>query len=210
MAEVATIVASRAPDLAQLDVALAKLPRPTPLRGMVQPVRAGLLAQARQPAPAVLAVEEALRLLPDHPQSKLTAVSIFTFSGAPTRAADLWLQASREAPAAAQRTSSYLIDALLDRLRRIGDHERADRVGAPLSEIGYTVTKASDWSGSALARTRQAVRSGQQAEALQAVTAIGSPGHMMTLYVDRRYEALWPRIAEWADAGPCINREAIV
>ena len=43
MAEAAAAVAERPPSLARLDAVLAKLPRPTPLRGMVQSVRASVL-----------------------------------------------------------------------------------------------------------------------------------------------------------------------
>ena len=107
MAEAASAVASRTPDIARLDAVLAKLPRPTPLRGMVQTVRAGVLANAKDPAPAVAAVEEALRLLPDDPRPKLVAAGIFTFAGSPQRAADLWILASRESPGFARMSDRY-------------------------------------------------------------------------------------------------------
>jgi len=79
MAEVASAISSRTPDLARLDALLAKLPRPTPLRGMVQTVRAGVLANRQDAGPAVTAIEEALRLLPDDPRPKLMAAGISPF-----------------------------------------------------------------------------------------------------------------------------------
>lgn len=198
MAEVASAVASRKPDIARLDAVLAKLPRPTPLRGMVQTVRAGVLANKENAGPAVAAVEDALRLLPDDPRPKLVAASIFTFSGSPQRAADLWMEASRLSPDIARMTDRYLVMALIGRLTDIGDRARADRISARLSEIGFSTGLAPERSNAALGRTREAVRNQQQADALLAVSTIGDPDDLLTLYVDKSYAALWPRIAEWA------------
>lgn len=200
MAEVAVAISSRKPDLAKLDILLAKLPRPTPLRGMVQTFRAMALSNLSDanPGPATAAIEEALRLLPDDPRPKLAGSMIFTFSGAPQRAADLWMQASRQAPELARMSDRYYMTALIARLREFGDSARADRVAARLGEIGFSAALAPERSDSALANTRQAVRDRRDSEALSAVTAIGDPDDLLTLYVDRRYEMVWPRIAEWA------------
>jgi hypothetical protein len=200
MAEAASAVAGRPPDLAKLDAVLAKLPRPTPLRGMVQTVRAGVLASARNAGPAVAAVEEALRLLPDDPRPKLVAAGVYTFAGAPQRAADLWMEASRESPDYARTSDRYLMLALVGRLTDIGDRVRADRISARLDEIGFSAGLAPERSSAALARIREAIRNRQDADAIQTVTAIGNPNDLLSLYVDRRYAALWPRITEWAGA----------
>ncbi|MGR6330039.1 hypothetical protein ACU5AX_13310 [Sphingomonas sp. XXL09] len=198
MAEVASAVSSRTPDLARLDVLLTKLPRPTPLRGMVQTVRAGVLANRQDAGPAVTAIEEALRLLPDDPRPKLVAAGIFTFSGSPQRAADLWIDASRLSPEFARMSDRYMIMALIGRLTDIGDRIRADRLSVRMAEIGFSTGLASERSNGALARTREAVRENQVDAAMLSVTAISDPLHLLTLYVDQRYAVLWPRIAEWA------------
>jgi len=198
MAEVATAVSSRTPDIAQLNAILLKLPRPTPLRGMVQTVRAGVLQAAQDIPGAVSAIQEALRLLPDDPRPKLVASAIFTFSGSPQRAADLWVEASREAPDIARTGDRYFMSALVGRLTDLGDNTRADRLRARMGEIGFSTELADERSGTQLARTREAVRAGRIDEAFSDVTAIGNPGDLLTLYVDRRYTSLWPRIGEWA------------
>lgn len=200
MEEVAAMTAVRQPSIERLDALLAKLPRPTPLRGVVQVLRAGVLARQNDPGASVTAIEEALRLLPDDPRPKLLAAHIFTFSGSPARAADLWLQASRESPDLARNSHSYSMSALIDRLRETGDRARADRLAARLGEIGFSRALASDRSTSALARTREAMRAADTAGAATSLTAIGSPDDLASLYLDRRYAALWPRIAEWAGA----------
>jgi hypothetical protein len=198
MVEAASAAASRTPDIARLNAVLAKLPRPTPLRGMVQTVRAGVLANAKDAGPAVAAVEDALRLLPDDPRPKLMAAGIFTFSGSPQRAADLWMEASRLSPDFARTTDRYLVTALIGRLTDIGDRARADRINARLSEIGFSTGLAPERSSASLAKVRQAVSNQQQTDAQLAVTMIGDPEDLLTLYIDKRYTALWPRIAEWA------------
>lgn len=198
MAEAASAVASRTPDIARLDAVLAKLPRPTPLRGMVQTMRASVLANAKDAGPAVAAVEDALRLLPDDPRPKLVAAGIFTFSGSPQRAADLWMEASRLSPDIARMSDRYYMMALVGRLGEIGDRARADRINARLAEIGFSTGLAPERSDAALAKTREAVRNHQEADALLAVTTIGDPNDLLTLYVDKSYAALWPRVAEWA------------
>lgn len=198
MAEAASAIAARQPDLARLDAVLAKLPRPTPLRGMVQTVRANVLAIGNRTGEAVSAIEEAMRLLPDDPRPKMVATGVLTFAGSPQRAADLWMQASSESPDIARMSDRYVMMALTGRLADLGDSVRADRVNARLGELGFSAGLAPERSNAALARTRTQFEGGQVDLAAQSVTAIGDPDDLLGLYVDRRYEALWPRIAEWA------------
>ncbi len=207
MAEVAAVIASRSPTITQLDAVLAKLPRPTPLRGMVQTVRAAVLGNAKDAGPAVAAIDEALRLLPDDPRPKLVATSIYTFAGSPQRAADLWMQASRESPDIARMSERYIMMALVGRLTDIGDRARADRLSARLNEIGFSSGLAPERSFAALARVRESLRAQQQDQASAEITAVTDPQDLMALYVDRRYTALWPRIAEWA--GPGLGAQSL-
>ncbi|WP_294358075.1 hypothetical protein [uncultured Sphingomonas sp.] len=197
MAEAAAAVAERPPSLSKLDGILAKLPRPTPLRGMVQTARAAILNSQPDNRPAVAAIEEALRLLPEHPAPKMVATEVFTFSGAPQRAADLWLSVSQQAPEVARQSERYTMNALLGRLHDIGDHARSDRVSARLGEIGFATALAPERSSYALATIRAAMRAGHTADAIAAVPTVGDASDLAAIYVDRRFEPLWPRIAEW-------------
>ncbi len=195
--ELARVIGAGKPDRAALDALLVRLPRPTPLRGMVQAMRAETIYYDDESG-AASAIEEALRLLPDDPRPKMIATHIFTFNGAPQRAADVWLQASRIAPWLARKSDRYVMDALVGRLVDAGDRARADRVSARLGEIGYSLGLAPARSGAALAKVREAIRAGDEAAALQGVTAISDPSQQLSLYLDRRYASLWPRIAEWS------------
>lgn len=207
MAEAAAAVAARPPDLPRLDAVLAKLPRPTPLRGMVQSVRAEALARTNRNGDALAALEESLRLLPDHPAPKLIGAHILTFAGAPQRGADLWMLASTAAPEMARRSDQYVMGALIGRLREMGDGARADRLEARMGEIGYATALAPARSSAALARVRLDVAAARTDEARSALTGVGDPRHLLELYLDRRYEALWPRIAEWS--GPAFQPQLV-
>lgn len=193
--EAAAAVAGRPPNLPALDAVLAKLSRPTPLRGMVQSVRALALAEADRRADAMAALNESLRLLPERPEPKLIGAYMLTFAGAPQRAADLWMEASRISPERALMSDDYVMSALVGRLRDMGDRERADRLQARMAEIGFANALAPARSAAALARTRAQVVAG---DAEGAFTAIANPADLQLLMIDRRYEALWPRIEEWA------------
>lgn len=199
--EAASAMSSRSPDLAQLDAVLAKLPRPTPLRGMIQTVRAMVLAELDDNGPSIAAIEEALRLLPDDPRPRLVATGIFTFSGAPQRAADLWLQASRDAPGYARVTDAYVVSALLGRLDEIGDQERADRLRARLTEIGFVMGDASERSNVAAARVQRDILAGEVGDVTTAIASVGNPIDLLPMYLDRRFEAAWPQIDRWVGAG---------
>ncbi|NJC32527.1 hypothetical protein GGR88_000001 [Sphingomonas jejuensis] len=206
--EASAAVSSRSPDLARLDAVLIKLPRPTPLRGMIQSVRAGALHAQNRSAQAVAAINEGLRLLPNHPVPQLIASGIFTFTGAPQRGADLWMQASVTSPELARGTDPYMLDALIGRLYENGDRTRGDRLSARMAEIGFSTALASARSHAALARTREAVQNQQLEEALRGIALISNPADLEVLFVDRRYEDLWPRIAEWGgtDFDPVSRR----
>ena len=198
MAEAAAAVAERPPSLAKLDAVLAKLPRPTPLRGMVQSARAAILNAEPDHRPAVAAIDEALRLLPDHPLPKMIATEVFTFSGAPQRAADLWLALSQQAPALARESQRYTMIALVGRLRDKGDNARADRVSARLGEIGFAAALAPERSSYATAQIHDAMRAGRTADAVAAVPTVGDPDDLVAMFIDKRYAVLWPRITEWS------------
>lgn len=126
--EVAQVLGARQPSLPAVDALLARLPRPTLLRAMVQTARAPLLMNAERNREAAEAIDEAMRLAPDLPGPKLVASYVLTFTGSPQRAADLWLAASIQAPAFAAQSDEYVLDALVGRLRDVGDHSRADRL----------------------------------------------------------------------------------
>ncbi|NYT39281.1 hypothetical protein HZY97_00790 [Sphingomonas sp. R-74633] len=184
--------------LAAFDTLVARLDRPTPLRGIVQSMRATLLSRVNRNTDALMAAEEAIRLAPGVPQVKLYAINAMVFSGAPQRAADLWMALSREYPSLAMMSGSYELDTMRERLRDLGDNKRADALSARIAEMGMADQTARRTSDGALAQIRIYVEAGKIAEAGALVPSVLAPRDLVQLYLDRRYEKLWPAIARWS------------
>lgn len=199
--EMSKVFGAAEPDLAALDALLKKLPRPTRLRAIVQTARSAQLADADRTREAIDAVEEAMRILPGEAFPKLTAVPIMTFGGAPQRAADLWIAASIQSPEFARQSSDYVLSTLQDRLHAIGDRARADRLMARIGEIGLSVSDVSMRSNAALAGVRAKIVAGDADAARGLISGVVSPSDLRSLYIDRRYESLWPAIDAWAGKG---------
>ncbi|CAA9498574.1 MAG: hypothetical protein AVDCRST_MAG44-616 [uncultured Sphingomonas sp.] len=127
--------------LPALDAALDKLGEPTPIRGLVQYWRAGIL-MANNHADAEAAIEESIRLLPDYSAPLIAAAAVYDYANQPGRGADYCLGASRIDPASTRKMDDYEVNNLLRRLHFAGQSRRADAVSPRLLEIG--------WMGSAL------------------------------------------------------------
>lgn len=183
--------------LAALDVQLAKFDRPTRLRGIIQAMRGATLLDEYRHAEALAAAEEAIRLAPGVAPVKLFAVRTMIFAGAPQRAADLWLAMSREYPELAAELDGYELDALRERLRDIGDNKRADALSARIAEAGLAIHSGPRASDGALAQIRLRMSEGKIAEAAALVPSVLVTRDLAQLYLDRRYEKLWPAIARW-------------
>jgi tetratricopeptide (TPR) repeat protein len=184
--------------LAVLDQLVTSLPRPTPFRGMVQLARVTALVQLDRHDDAFQPIEEAIRLLPEHAIPKLIGAEIYTYSTNPSRAADLWLTASREDPEAARQINDYHVKSLLGRLEDEGDDRRADLVSNRLVEIGYAGGLTKDRSARALSVIQSKIKAADVTGAVALVPALVTPGHFVSLLVDKRYSKLWPAIEEWA------------
>jgi hypothetical protein len=202
--EIGEALGSGQPSLTRLDALIARLPQPTPLRGLIQTARADALLRSNRMADAGAAAAEAMRLLPNEAFPKLVASVILTFSGGAPRAADLWLEASNLSPDMARHTDDYLAGALLGRLRDMGDTQRADRLAARMGEIGIGNLLSPMRSQAALARVKAETTAHGATSAERFVRDITGTGDMAELYVDRRYAALWPTIAAWG--GPSLDR----
>lgn len=206
--EVGDVLGGGRPDMRRLDALLTRLPRPTPLRGLVQLARAMLIGQSNDYAGAVPLAEEALRLLPDQPQPKLLLAELLTFTGAPQRAADLWLAASQQAPEIAREGDAYSISALIGRLTDLGDATRARIVAARMGEIGMVRLLAPDRTDAAMAQVKLLAEKGDWDGARRGLADVARPNALKTLLVDDRYRSLWPAIEAQggADLEPAQRR----
>lgn len=202
MVDVVKVLRDGDPSLQALDGLLARLPRATPLRGMVQSGRAVALLSASRLPEAQRSAEESVRLSPGAPYPRIIASYVLTFTGAYLPAAGYWLEASTIDPAAARQSDEYALNALVGRLREVGERALADRVEARMGEVGVLSSLAPTRSGSALARVRSTFAADGAAAAQPMVSDILDPADMLKLYVDRDYAPLWPGIDAWA--GQCF------
>lgn len=200
MADAARLLAEGEPDLAKLDALVARLPRPTPLRGRVQAMRAMKLSALDRNADAVAASEEAIRILPDDAFVLWTGAWVQTFGGSPVKAVESWLRAAELDPERIRQTEPYLVYALAGRLRDLDETARADRLDARAGELNLTTVTPSQRSDQAMARLRIALDAGNEATAAALIPEIIDPFDLARLYLSKDYAPLWPAIAAYADA----------
>ena len=191
--------------LAVLDKALAKLGRPTKLRGVVQFMRAKALDGSQEANMAMAAIVESVRLLPDHSAPLIAASEIYTFSGEPGIAADYLIRATQKDPAAARQIDAYEIDALIGRLESANDHRRVGKVSDTLLNIGWVGRDLT--SGSSLARDaiKRRMSEGDVEGARALIPKLIVPADSRALLSLRAYQALWPDLEAWG--GPKLRRQ---
>lgn len=184
--------------LAERDALLAKLVRPTALRGVVQIMRAQLLLDANRLSDARAAAKEGVRLYPTSVVGRIIAADVLTFAGDPRQAAQYWLDASVMDAEIARQSDNYNLDALVGRLNEAGLNDLADRVEERMGEIGLVDATLPSRSNRALARVRRAFEQRGASAALPAVSDLLDPADLLALYIDKSYEPVWPAISEWA------------
>jgi len=188
-----------------LDGILAKLPRPTMLRGYLQTARAAALGALDRHAEAIVAVEEAVRLLPDYAGPLLTAAGIYLYSNNPGLASDALIRASEIDPQDVRRASDYETGGLLQRLDAVRDQKRARILSDRLLAIGWTGSGVGSRSQLAAMAIRQAMTEGDVARARSLVPSLLEPGATYQLLADRAYNAIWPDLEQWA--GPSLSNQ---
>jgi tetratricopeptide (TPR) repeat protein len=195
---------SDAAALARFDAALAKLTRPTPMRGLLQFYRANILSQLDRKAEAQDAIEESIRLLPEYSGPLLVASQVETYRDRGEAAAAYLLRASRIDPQIVARIPDYDLDNLLSRIPEDTGRELRVRLIERLFETG--------WRGERLRlRSRLAGEliaaygaRGQLARAEAFLPQLLNPADARRLLTQTRYRALWPKIEQWS--GPRQER----
>lgn len=194
--------------LAAADKALAKVPEPTALRGMVQFFRAAPLAATDRTAAAALAIEESIRLLPGYSGPLIAASGIYTYSNTPGPGADYLLRAAAIDPATVRGIDDYEIDALLRRLRTGGDRRRVQALSERLLAIDWQGRRLGAQSRLASDTIRALLARKDVAGARALVPRLLAPGDSYTLLTLREAEPIWPDIERWA--GPMLGKQWVV
>lgn len=184
--------------LEKYDVALRALPRPTPLRGLVQLTRAQILDGLRRTDEARAAAAESIRLLPGTAEPLLIASVIDAYGENIGAAADFLLRASEADVGTANLIDDYEMNNILGRLTEAHDRARLAAVSARFLLTGWSLGRPATVSSMAINVIRARTEEGRVAEAAPFVHRIYDPDDLVPLYTERRYEPLWPAVEAWA------------
>jgi tetratricopeptide (TPR) repeat protein len=184
-------------DLVRLDAVLTKLRGATPLRGLVQALRAQILFDADRFDEARDAVEESIRLLPGYSGPLLLATRVEAYSDRGLEAVSYLLRASLVDPQFVRAIPDYELNNILSRVPQNGGSELYTQMAERLFAIG--------WRGeglilrSTLAAHVIAARldAGSAESARPLLPHLVDPRDVQWLLMQKRYERFWPALAEW-------------
>lgn len=205
----ATPVARRA----SLDTALYLLPKPTPFRGAVQCVRGATLLSADvmvNKASGSAAIDECYRANPDVPLAQRMRADTAFLNGDYRTGATLLARAVRAEPRLAQGLNDGQLDTVFRQLGYAGANAERRALVVALAGTDAARDNAARYSGWVRASVLDRVEKGDVAGAGALLPYVVDPGDALTMLVDRRYEALWPRIDEWAGGDLTRQRDAMV
>ena len=195
---------SAAQALPRLDRLLTGLTRPTRMRGLVQFMRGAALEQLERHGEAREAIQESVRLLPGYSGPLLFAGQMEAYSDRPEAAADYFLRVGEIDPDRLRQIPDYELDNLPRRLAERDDHGRRRQLAERLFAIGWLGESLALRSALALELIKAKAEAGDLAGARAQLPRLMLPGHARELLMQRRYEALWSDVEQWA--GPRQER----
>ena len=180
-----------------LEPVLAQLPAPTRLRGLVQFLR-GIHASDRAAARA--AIEESVRLLPEHTMPLLVAAQMDVFAGRPGEAADALLRASRIDRRSLELVADYEMGSVLGRLSEARDTVRLHALSERLVEVDWSRGTSARRAWVALNAVEARIARGDTAGAASLVPRLRKPRDFARLLTEKKFAALRPAVESWAGA----------
>lgn len=199
-----------ADQIEDLDMALARLPRPTRFRGMVQCYRGWALGELDRETEANDAFEECYRLRPDDSYALWAVSSASVARGETRRGARLLIAAIKADPAPLTNYSRAAMSGLLAQL----SYAREDSVRAELFKTAMAAGYGRDdpaWaSAHALDAISTLVAAGDRDGAVRMLPQILVPRMGLALLIDRRYADIWPDVEAWAGGDLAAQRDAYV
>ncbi len=184
--------------LPMLTKALALLPRPTRVRGVVLAALGATLYELQQPREALGKLEEAHALLPDASRTTVFLAVVLESLQQDRRAATLLAEAATQDPEALFGTDP---DMYIQMFRRLGYADaRAERRRLIKALVTSGYAAANPLVGNRIANVEIADRlsANDLPGATQALALISDPQIAVDLIINRRYAALWPAIDAWA------------
>lgn len=189
--------------LAALDVLLAKLPRQTPMRGLVQFFRADMMARTDSGG-AKAAIGESILLLPQYTAPLFVAARIEAFDDRPGEAVDLLLRAARIDPRILHSLNDYEAGNLLRRLNEVNDRLRVIALSERLLEAGWRNGSPAILSSMAFSVLQARLDSGDVKGAEAMVPRLTAPSLLARLLTEKKFAPL--RASAEARAGPWLEK----
>ena len=184
--------------LRRLDTLLARLNRPTRLRGLIQFGRATVFDATDQPDNARNAVEESIRLLPGYALPLVLAFQIEVYADRPAQAADYLLRAVEIDPQLMRNIPDHEVGNLVGRLGQRGEQRRLERVADRLFAIGWLGERPDLRSRLARELIEGRLKSGDIDSARRLLPSLLVPADAQQLLTQHRYQTFWPDIELWA------------
>jgi tetratricopeptide (TPR) repeat protein len=188
-----------------LDRALAALPKPTLLRGVLQVYRATALDGMNRTGEAIAAIDEAVRLLPDYSGPLMVASNIHLYSNNAGLAADDLLRASEIDPDAVRLVDDYEVSSLMLRLDSVRDGKRVQRLGDRLLDLGWTGAGVRSRSQLAKAAIQRAVADGDLPRARKLIPSLLDPEASYEFLSINIYKPIWADLEKWG--GPRLETQ---
>ncbi len=189
--------------LSSLDVLLAKLPRQTPMRGLVQFFRAEMMVRTDS-GDARAAIDESILLLPQYTAPLFVAARIEAFDDRPGQAVDLLLRAARIDRRILHSLDDYEAGNLLGRLNEVNDRLRVIALSERLLEAGWRNGSPATLSSMAFSVLQARLDSGDIKGAEAMVPRLTTPSLLARLLTEKKFAPL--RASAEARAGPWLEK----
>lgn len=204
-------LATRGSDaIANFDLALARLPQPTRFRGLILCMQGDLLAEAGEGARAAAAIDECHRLLPDDPRAQMRRAMQYIDTNDFVRAAPLIAAALRVAPEMGAWLPVEHVGVVLTGLQYARRDDVREQFIRALVDAGFGKDDPEFYSGIARQAVLDRVRERDVPGAVALLSGITDPDDGLMMLIDRRYEAVWPQLEEWAHNDLTVQRDALL
>ena len=193
--------------VARYDAVLAKLPRQTPLRGLVQFFRGQVLArpESGRQSEAFAAIEESIRLLPQHSGPLFVGAGFYAYGDEPGKAVDYLLRAARMDPPILNRLNDYEANNLLQRLGESNDRLRRIALSERLLDMGWRGGRSATTSAMAFEVLQARIDNRDVSGASAMLPRIVTPALLVRLLTEKKYEPLRAAAEDWA--GPRLEKQ---
>ncbi|HET8612737.1 MAG TPA: hypothetical protein VFL92_08225, partial [Sphingomonas sp.] len=169
------------------DRALAQLPQPTRLRGVVQCLRGTTLNALERKAEAEAAIDECYRLDPDLPFAQLVYAWKLDETGDLRGAVRMFAKAVTESPATVSRLPVDVVETMLRRLQYDSDSALRQQLILALVNAGYGQNDPAFFSSLARETMASRLAAGDIAGARALIPAVTDPADGLKMLIDRTY-----------------------